>query len=46
MTGNNRQGVLVAYTDYKKAFDSVCHSKLIHKIKCLWNNRQITIVAQ
>ena len=29
---NNRQVVSVAYIDYKKAFDSVCHSKLFIKL--------------
>jgi len=41
---NNRQGASVAYIYYKKAFYLVCNSKLF--IKCLWNNRQLTIVAQ
>jgi hypothetical protein len=29
---NNRQSVTVAYIDYRKAFDSVCHNKLFIKL--------------
>jgi Reverse transcriptase (RNA-dependent DNA polymerase) len=29
---NNRQSVTVAYTDYKSAFDTVCHNKLLIKL--------------
>jgi len=30
---NNGDGVSVAYIDYAKAFDTVSHPKLIHKLK-------------
>jgi len=41
---NIRQCVPVAYIDYEKAFDSVCHNKIIHKAKCLWNCRQLVVM--
>ena len=31
---SNKQQVDVAYLDFTKAFDSVVHSKLLHKLKC------------
>ena len=30
---NNKNSVTVAYVDYSKAFDVVCHSKLMHKLQ-------------
>jgi len=33
MAINNSYNVDVAYIDFSKAFDSVCHSKLIHKLE-------------
>ena len=31
---SNKQQVDIAYLDFTKAFDSVVHSKLLHKLKC------------
>jgi len=52
---NNKQGVSVAYIDYKKTFDSVFHSKLFIKLNTdgitgnllLWlhNRSQVTQVG-
>ena len=33
MSLNNKTPVDVLYTDYSKAFDSVVHSKLTHKLR-------------
>ena len=30
---NNKQSITVAYVDYSKAFDVVCHSKLMYKLQ-------------
>ena len=30
---NNKNSVTVAYVDYSKAFNVVCHSKLMHKLQ-------------
>jgi len=35
---NTRQCVTVAYKEYKKAFDSVCHNKLFNRVVNVWNN--------
>lgn len=32
---DNKRCVDICYVDFKAAFDSVCHSKLIHKLTCL-----------
>jgi len=29
---NNRTSVVTAYIDFSKAFDAVCHNKLLHKL--------------
>jgi len=31
---NNKLNMDIIYIDYSRAFDSVVHSKLIHKLKC------------
>ena len=31
---SNKQQVDIAYLDFTKAYDSVVHSKLLHKLKC------------
>ena len=36
-------GLDIIYLDYRKAFDSVLHKRLIEKLKT-WNNRESTIM--
>ena len=43
---NKGKEIRVVFLDISKAFDRVWHKGLLHKLKGLWNNRQITRMAK